>query len=97
VARRCWTCQGEHEMDDPCPSAPAARMAPATSWPGFTSPDLFDAASAEETEEPKVEAFPARYRTECPVCWAYIEPGDSIVGSGRGYAHEECALEKEEQ
>ena len=95
MARRCWTCNTDHDLDEACARSGTMRTAAATGHAGFTS-DLFDAVEPTPRSAPKREAFPARYRSECGECWDEIHPGDMIVGSDNGYVHEECALKEEE-
>ncbi|HET8776604.1 MAG TPA: hypothetical protein VFN76_02980, partial [Candidatus Limnocylindria bacterium] len=74
MTRKCWTCNSEHELDEACAQSGTMRTAAATAHAGFTS-DLFDAVEPAQYPAPKREAFPARYRSECPDCVDEIFPG----------------------
>lgn len=79
MARRCWTCNTEHDLDEPCRESAQARAERAA---GGSVGSLFGGAVA----------FPARYDGMCIPCGHEIEQGEMIIMSHEyGYIHEECA------
>jgi hypothetical protein len=88
MIRRCWTCNVEHEPDEPCRQFPAARTARAV---GGTH-DLFD--DAEQPAGPRFgPIFMATYESNCASCGDFILQGEGIRADGQGgwiHADDDC-------
>lgn len=95
MPRRCWTCQGEHDLDEACPSNSTVRSMRAAGGPGATiydatTPDLFD----EPEDVPRFgPIFTATYESDCESCDEGIVAGEDIRADGRGgwiHADDQC-------
>jgi hypothetical protein len=93
MPRRCWTCNGEHEVDAPCGANPAVRAQRSQGQPGNTiydrTADLFDDAPDERLGK----IITAVYDGEDACCGMGIEDGDRIRADGQGgwiHANGEC-------
>jgi len=93
--RRCWTCQGEHDLDEACPSNSTVCSMRAAGSPGneiydATTPDLFD----EPDDGPRFgPVFTATYDSDDECCGDGIESGQQIRADGAGgyiHASAEC-------
>lgn len=87
MPRRCWTCQQEHDPDDPCPQSMTARSARAA---GRRAPSLVDDAEDAPRFGP---VFMATYESECESCDEGIVAGEDIRADGRGgwiHADDQC-------
>lgn len=82
MARKCWTCGGEHDLDAACGASPAVRANRAAGGPGCElddrTADLFDES------EKFGPVFTATYDGEDACCGNGIEEGESIRADGEG-------------
>lgn len=97
MPRRCWTCQGEHDLDEPCSASMAVRSMRSAGGPGntladHTSPDLFD----DPDDTPKLgPIFTSRFDGECDACDGAIWAGQNIrAWPGQGYIHADNECER---
>jgi len=84
--RRCWTCNEEHDLDEPCGASPVVREVRAAGSPGneiydATTPDLFDDATKNSRFGP---VFTAVFESDDACCGEGIEPGEDIRAGGHG-------------
>lgn len=86
MSRRCWTCNGEHDLDEACSMNQTVRSMRAAGSPGntiydATTPDLFD----DPEDAPRFgPVFMAGYECECESCDEGIVAGEDIRADGRG-------------
>lgn len=83
--RRCWTCNTEHDLDDPCRMSPAARANRSAGGSGNElgerTADLFDDAEDFPAFGP---VFTAEHESEDACCGEGVVPGEDIRADGRG-------------
>lgn len=84
MSRRCWTCNSDHDLDEPCATSMRGRTVTAAG--GRLGDDL------HEREQAKAgPVFVARWNSEDACCGEGIEEGDSIRSDGEGgWIHEGC-------
>ena len=81
--RRCWTCNTEHDLDEPCGASMRAVSERAA---GGSVSDLFMNAGSKLGP-----VFTATYDGEDSCCGEGIEEGDSIQADGEGgWIHQGC-------
>jgi hypothetical protein len=84
--RKCWTCNGEHDLDAPCQMSAMNRSRIAAGG----KPDLFD----DVTDGPAFgPTFTATYQSDDECCGDGIEEGQSVRADGQGgwiHASAEC-------
>lgn len=80
MSRRCWTCNTDHDLDEPC--AQSMRGRSVTAAGGRPADDLFEGR--------RRTVITAAYATGDNCCGEGIEPGDRIVRSDGGWIHEDC-------
>src|SRR6185312_8126575 len=87
MARRCWTCNSEHDLDAACPSSDTARARRAAGG----ADDLFDDASDSKLGP----IFCAEFESDDSCCGEGIVPGEDIRADGRGgWIHADTTCER---
>jgi len=85
--RRCWTCNTDHDLDEPCSQSRTVRSVVAA---GGSASQLF--TNGKEEFGP---VFCAGHESECESCDEGIVPGEDIRADGRGgWIHADAMCEK---
>jgi hypothetical protein len=83
MARKCWTCNTEHDLDAACGASPAVRAIRAAGGPGHELDDT--TALFDEPEERELgPVFTAVYDGEDACCGEGIEEGQQARADGEG-------------
>lgn len=84
MTRRCWTCNSDHDLDEPCATSMRGRTVTAAG--GSLASDLF-----ERNAPRRGPVFTASFPGEPACCEQGIDVGDRIRSDGEGgWIHEDC-------
>lgn len=90
---RCWTCNNEHDLDEPCSASMTVRSMRSAGRPGNELADHTSRLFEEETEFGPV--FRAGFESECNGCDEGIVPGEDVRADGSGgWIHADTMCER---